>query len=84
MCNPLRDGDMFKFLINILGEMSPSFQEIYVNSGNSVEKWTVIMYNVMVKATPLASLIPNSMALLWKHYTRGEEKDDFHLLYPYW
>lgn len=73
-----------KWFWKILGQESPAFQEIYVTASNTVEKWTKIMYIVMVYVTPIVGCSAYGLVLLWIHFTRGVEKEDYRLVYPYW
>ena len=70
--------------IKILGLKNPSSKVLYEKTNRSVEKWSKIIFFVMVKITPIAWLLPKVIISLFLYFTTDLGNDALELPSPMW
>lgn len=69
---------------NILGSKNPSLKLLYEKTNEKTEKWSKILFFLMVKFTPIAWLSPKVIISFYLYFTTDLGNDALELPSPMW
>lgn len=73
-----------KMKIYILGSKNPPSKVLYDKTNGKIEKWSKILYFLMVKLTPMSWLLPKVIISLFLYFTTDLGNDALELPSPMW